>query len=894
MDADLFSFLFNAFLFFGVVLALKDRGRIKLLINKLNHLQKVIDLQASHIDRLKEKIKELNSHKPISDDTRITKATQATTAINTPSQHQNEENTSGKEPIDSSNETISLWLTTPKNTATKSAPVNNKTTNISFESLLKGNSIFWLGAIILAIGGIFLAKYSIEAGLLPPSIRVILGSIFGLALILAAELAHKHKQRFNIHTPHISAALASGGIITCFAMAFVSFDFYSFITPNIAFALLAVIALTATYLALRFGPVLAGIGIIGSYAVPALVSTGANEILALLLYIAFVSCSAIWVAEYVKQKWLWWQSFTGHFIWFIAAIILSDKHDFWIVLCFAITSLYLYALVSITGWKLTIGMKSALTIKALLTPKKEQAGILATLVLLSAYLSLYNDFNHIVWACVIIASLVILAANKHSALDFWPFLMLAFTLYSFHLMPNTVSFDTSLFPFSNKYLFIQVSVLAGIAFSLYMITQHIKRNAYLLLLVITPISLYGISYITASSDAETYLYPVWVLDMLIISAIASYGAIKSRIELHQVSYLILANSMLTLCLTMLLSASTLTLAVVTQVASMSYLSWKYKVTLPEWLYKLALLVVVARLTLAPWTASYQDELIFSLHWTLVVYPTVLAIIWFAKKYTYSIPLKSWYTGVFIHVLALLITTETSYLLVGDYPDFTHLAYKEAILLSLNWLVLSGVYLWRSQLTSSMTQVYKTGGMLLLIGAGLIHLDITLINNPFIENHYVGAGVVNWLFLQWLVPAGVLCLFIKFKLLESQYHQVLYSIIAMLTILFINGEIRSLYNDGYIFWTTPLKQAELYSYSIVWLVISTITIFSAQYFANNHLNHAGFIGLALVTLKAFAVDMSHLEGLLRSLSFIGLGLCLVGIGWLFQKVQNKRELVTAKS
>ena len=39
-------------------------------------------------------------------------------------------------------------------------------------------------------------------------------------------------------------------------------------------------------------------------------------------------------------------------------------------------------------------------------------------------------------------------------------------------------------------------------------------------------------------------------------------------------------------------------------------------------------------------------------------------------------------------------------------------------------------------------------------------------------------------------------------------------------------------------------------------------------------------LALVVLKVFIGDMSNLEGLLRITSFVGLGFCLVGIGWLY--------------
>ena len=35
------------------------------------------------------------------------------------------------------------------------------------------------------------------------------------------------------------------------------------------------------------------------------------------------------------------------------------------------------------------------------------------------------------------------------------------------------------------------------------------------------------------------------------------------------------------------------------------------------------------------------------------------------------------------------------------------------------------------------------------------------------------------------------------------------------------------------------------------------------------------------VKVFLGDMSNLEGLFRIASFVGLGLCLVGIGWLYQ-------------
>ena len=49
-------------------------------------------------------------------------------------------------------------------------------------------------------------------------------------------------------------------------------------------------------------------------------------------------------------------------------------------------------------------------------------------------------------------------------------------------------------------------------------------------------------------------------------------------------------------------------------------------------------------------------------------------------------------------------------------------------------------------------------------------------------------------------------------------------------------------------------------------------------------------LALVVLKVFIGDMSNLEGLLRIASFVGLGFCLVGIGWLYQRFVRGAEPV----
>ena len=45
-------------------------------------------------------------------------------------------------------------------------------------------------------------------------------------------------------------------------------------------------------------------------------------------------------------------------------------------------------------------------------------------------------------------------------------------------------------------------------------------------------------------------------------------------------------------------------------------------------------------------------------------------------------------------------------------------------------------------------------------------------------------------------------------------------------------------------------------------------------------------IAVAVAKVFLFDMSELEGVLRALSFIGLGVVLIGIGLFYQKLLTR--------
>lgn len=77
--------------------------------------------------------------------------------------------------------------TAPEPVAPAEAPVARP----GFEERIGTRWVVWVGGLTLALGGFFMVRYSIEAGLLGPEVRVLLGGLFALALLAVGEFARR-------------------------------------------------------------------------------------------------------------------------------------------------------------------------------------------------------------------------------------------------------------------------------------------------------------------------------------------------------------------------------------------------------------------------------------------------------------------------------------------------------------------------------------------------------------------------------------------------------------------------------------------------------------------------------------------------------------------------------
>ena len=96
------------------------------------------------------------------------------------------------------------------------------------------------------------------------------------------------------------------------------------------------------------------------------------------------------------------------------------------------------------------------------------------------------------------------------------------------------------------------------------------------------------------------------------------------------------------------------------------------------------------------------------------------------------------------------------------------------------------------------------------------------------------------------------------------------------------EIRRLYH-GPLLTSGATGGAEQYTYSIAWLAFGVALLGIGIVFNSQRARLASAVVIALTILKAFLIDMSTLTGVYRALSFMCLGLVLVAIGWLYQRI-----------
>lgn len=192
---------------------------------------------------------------------------------------------------------------------TDSAPSRS----FDFEEIFGRRLPIWAGGITLAVAGVFLVRYSIEAGLLTPMVRVALSFIFGTLLLAAAEAAFRFEDR--VRDERVRQALAGAGLATLYAAFYLAGTQYELMGQSLAFLGLAGVTALAIFLSYRFGLPSAVLGLVGGFAAPALVGGEDANLPMLALYLALVTGGLTQTANRQRRSWLGLGALVGGLGW---------------------------------------------------------------------------------------------------------------------------------------------------------------------------------------------------------------------------------------------------------------------------------------------------------------------------------------------------------------------------------------------------------------------------------------------------------------------------------------------------------------------------------------------------------------------------------------------------
>ena len=218
-----------------------------------------------------------------------------------------------------------------------------RTPGTSWEFAVATNWLLRLGIVIAVIGVGFFLKYSIEHGWIGPMARVTMSIVTGVVMLAGG--VRLLSKPYHL----IGQGLIGGGLAVLYFSMFAAFNFYHLIGMLAAFALMAVVTLTAGVLAVRFNSLLIAIlGILGGYGTPVMLSTGTANFPGLFGYMLLLGVGILGIARLRSWPLL---NYLGMLLTYGLATVAINKYftnaDCALVLAFLVAFYVLYAAVMI-------------------------------------------------------------------------------------------------------------------------------------------------------------------------------------------------------------------------------------------------------------------------------------------------------------------------------------------------------------------------------------------------------------------------------------------------------------------------------------------------------------------------------------------------------------------
>ena len=755
----------------------------------------------------------------------------------------------------------------------------------TIERQFGGRAFVWLGGIALALAGFFLVKYSIDTGLLTEKVRVVLGVLFGLSLLAGSSAVRRRK---NIADgTRIAQALAGAGIADLYGSLFAATTLYHLLPAWLGFSLMAVVTAVALVLSLRHGAPIAALGLIGGYATPLMVAGEPNApLLFSYLYLVFGGLSLL----IRRQHWQWLTipttliAFAWVGLWMVQGLAAQD--GVWLSLFLAGVSAT--AVIAERGPEKTAGPE--------LWPR--YLAPVCSLVLMASvtYASHFGTFEWAMFGLLSVGAIVLAWFDDRTYM-FVPWMALIANLVMLlgwqgadpAVLAGVIAAFAALFFVSAQYLLARsenpvswagLSAAAGLG---YFLLAYGRLNDALA------------KALGSNADGA------WALIAVSMAGLFTYAVSRQTVmqsetrrrHILQAIFAVAATALLSLGFAILLHHERLPFAIAAEVLALSWIGTRVDIPALRHI-ALALSVLYAVLILLDGLPLFVDVFM-----TWAAAPNESAAHLAANVvFRFTLPgamlagasqfLRKAKDDEFVAALefaAVALFTVTIYKLIAimfsGHPEgqalFVQSIVNDAmLLLSLASLFVARLYARPAVLWGGVT---LAGLVLIRIAV----LDLVVFDPLWSHQLVGGTPVFNTLLLAYAFPA--IAAVILARDLANGGRNDLSWIAATsafaLGLIYVSMNVRQIFSGEYLDHTA-IGNAEVYTYSAVWLVCGVMLLFAAVLRRDLAMRVASLVLLLLTVGKVFLYDASELTGLWRVVSFLGLGLCLLALSWFYSR------------
>ncbi len=769
----------------------------------------------------------------------------------------------------------------------------------------------WVGGLALALGGLFLVRYTIEAGVFGPHVRLAMAALLGLVLVGGGEFIRRTGFRVPVKGAagaYIPAILTAAGAFVLFGTIYAAHAVYGFVGPTAAFLSLGVVALGTIALALVHGQALAGIGLLGALATPLLIDTQSRNDWALFGYLAIVLAAAGFVARIRSWTFLMTAAFTGTGLWTLLYIGETADPDFRIVLFVDLVTLAVLAFAWLGRGRTGQGGVDLPTVAP---------GLFVGVSALALFFApAFAGTAGMIAATVLIAAMLGVALRRRPALALVYAAGVTTVLVFLGILPLVAAYPditggffvpTELLPpvFGTMVVNGPIRAIGAVLAAIFIgagfwtgrrlvASVPVWAATWIAWAVAVPLVVGLTLWVTYGDIDRDYGYAAVALLLMVVFACGGEWMARAEEPPLQggpaVSFALTGAGLAALLFLHMGFGSGLTTVLAGAAAFVPALATrKRSYPVLGWLAVGAAVAVLVRVAFDP-TVVGADALsrIPVFNWLLPGYgiPALAfaASAWQLARTTGGRPRLAMEAAAALFAL-LLLAMLVRHGMHGGVIDDGPLTLAEQAIYTLIALGFAAILVSIDMRSPSSVLRYGSLGLGVLSVLSIVGSHFLWLNPLFTDESTGSIPIFNLLFLAYLLPAvaaGVLALYVRDKR-PKWYAAMLALAAALLAFAYATLSVRRLFQGEFIGLWSGLGQVETYTYSALWLGIGVVLLIIGVKLRSQVLRIASAALIAVAVLKVFLFDMSELEGVLRALSFIGLGAVLIGIGLFYQRL-----------